>query len=173
MKTQKNNFKSIPVIPWNGLHHKQVELTHPIFGNTAVVDEDTSPLIQVLWEKGLDTAMSCHEIQPGIMWLGFYSFVFSEPFITMALQSAPDEKTYWRVRGEEEYWSIYEAEDADPPPWQYSFKMEDLSEYYSDGKIQFGAPHQAMISTSIKFPISDYNWILEAAKGWSGWNELD
>ena len=173
MKTNNKIFKSVPVVLGNGLQHKQVELTYQDCGDTVEVDEGISSLIQVLWDKGVDTVKSCQEIQPGIIWLEFYSFVFSEPFITMALQSAPDEKTYWRVRGEEEYWSIYEAEDADPPPWQYSFKMEDLSEYYFDGKIQFGAPHQAMIFTSIKFPIADYNWILEAAKDWSGWSKLN
>jgi hypothetical protein len=171
MKTQKNNFKSVPIVSGHGLHHKQVKLTHPTLGYTAEVDEDISPLIQLLWDKGLDTGMSCQENQPGLMWIEFPSFLYSEVFITMAFQSAPDEKTYWRVRGEEEYWSIYE--DEDPPPWQYDFILDDLSEYYSNGKIQYKGSRESMILTSIRFPISDYHWILEAAKSWPGWIDHD
>src|SRR4051794_29753014 len=50
--------------------HKQVWAKYPD-GSSVWVDEGMKPFLEALWNRGIDTVLSCQENQPGIAWVAF------------------------------------------------------------------------------------------------------
>ena len=61
--------------------HKQVEISHN--GVTTKVDEGLAPLLLAIWEKGIDTCLSCQENFPGIAWIMFTTAFDAERFLNL------------------------------------------------------------------------------------------
>ena len=73
------------------LNHKQVSIYYLGYDQMIDVDAEMAPLLRALWDKGIMTCNSCQEIEPGIMWIEFYSAEDVEAFVTLlvvALETA-------------------------------------------------------------------------------------
>lgn len=50
--------------------HRQIRVHHPS-GRQIAVDAGLAPLLAALWSEGIETANSCEEEEPGVIWIEF------------------------------------------------------------------------------------------------------
>jgi hypothetical protein len=50
-------------------------------GHTADIDLGIADLIEALWARGVNTAQSCEEMQPGLVWIAFHYAADSLDFL--------------------------------------------------------------------------------------------
>jgi hypothetical protein len=143
------------------LDHKQVLIRH---GDTETeVEEELAPLIQALWNAGIDTALSCQENLPGIAWIMFPTFMDAEMFLTLVAQ----------------YPELGSAENRDPERfcqtlyarvkrhgsgdnWVYRAHIDDLArDFEPEDAPEHSKPSDMCFSLSVQFPRSDLPLVLE------------
>ncbi len=62
--------------------HKQVKVK---YGDRFItVDEKIKPLLEALWDRGIDTLNSCQENRPGVAWIEFMTAADAEEFLNLA-----------------------------------------------------------------------------------------
>ena len=116
--------------------HRQVEVYNPFYDEAIEVDEGIAPLLIALWERGIQTTLSCQENQPGIIWIEFAGSREVEAFLQLAI---PNRRSGMYI-------------DANPDgKWEYSVNVADHS---SKGELNFWC------AVSVRFPSSQYEKIL-------------
>lgn len=121
-------------------HHKQVPVN--VGHRWAEVDEGIARLIEQIWLADIDTALSCQENQPGIVWIFFPSASGARRFLNIVAQYEREaESVYQRV--------LRSAHDP-AQDWSIDAFHEDLLEDEHNQRRQ-----KWSFSVSIRFPKSD------------------
>jgi hypothetical protein len=139
--------------------HKQIEISHPDSDETIEVDEGIAPLIKEIWNLGISTCNSCQENMPGIVWIEFLTARDVEEFLSRVvsgLDPANNAKAgnwlYSRIIGEN-------------GGWKYNAHPHDIREYIDKEKgtleLNTSEPCGIMLSISIRFPVADYQILLD------------
>jgi hypothetical protein len=129
--------------------HKQVRVQ---VGNwCADVDEGIAPLIEQIWLANIDTALSCQENQPGIVWIFFPSPTDARRFLSIvALYDWDADSIYQRVLG---------TDDHSIPDWSFDLVVDDLlDDQYPLRRRRWS------FSVSIRFPITDIPLLMARLK---------
>jgi hypothetical protein len=87
--------------------HKQVRAKPPD-GPSVWVDEGMKKFLEALWDRGIDTVLSCQENRPGVAWVEFADPGDAICFLETAWELADDEMRD-RIYGE---WVV-------PGLWEY------------------------------------------------------
>jgi hypothetical protein len=111
--------------------HKQVKVLSPTEGEVEV-DEGMVDFLRALWDRGIDTFMSCQENFPGISWVVFTEPGDAERFMGDAWEVA-DKKMRDRMEGELDV----------PGGWEFS----SWPLHWGEGCFEF--------PISIRLPIKD------------------
>jgi len=86
------------------------------------VDELLAPLIAAMWEREIETNMSCQEVEPGIAWIEFASVSDLIEFLNCVADYEPGVDTlYNRIN-----YRLTGATSA--PVWEYQLNPLDVSE---------------------------------------------
>lgn len=139
--------------------HKQIKISHPDSEETIEVDEGIAPLIKTIWNLGISTCNSCQENMPGIVWMEFLTARDVEAFLSRVvsgLDPVNDPKAgnwlYSRIIGEN-------------GGWKYNAHPHDVREYIDKEKgtleLNTSEPCGIMLSISIRFPVDDYEILLD------------
>lgn len=143
-------------------NHKQIKVYNPIDDCITEIDEGIVELVQLLWDLSFETDNSCQELEPGIMWISLLNYDAEEFLTVIASRREEDLETedlsssmYWRMR-----------DPALEGSWDYRVSLHDSAEVWddeSDAHI-FDGDSEITLFVSIKFPVSDYDEILERLK---------
>jgi hypothetical protein len=117
--------------------HKQVRAKYPD-GPTVWVDEGMKSFLEALWDRGIDTILSCQENMPGIAWVEFLTPDDAICFLELAWSLADDEMRE-RIEGE---WVV-------PGMWD----CNALQEYLGNGRFT--------LSVGLRLPIEDKDRLAE------------
>lgn len=134
--------------------HKQKAILDLASNRLIEVDEGIAPLLQAIWNAGINTCNSCQENKPGIIWIEFLAAVDAEAFLTRVVSGLDpvnnpeaDDWLYSRVIG---------ANGG----WQYTAHPHDAREYIDEvkGIMELNASESCGIalSISVRFPVGDY-----------------
>jgi hypothetical protein len=140
-----------------------VLMRHPHYSYAARIDECIAPLIQVLWDKGIDTTYSCITRPTGAINIRFANGYFTELFLSMASNGAPDEYSAHRIYGPDANWGEF-----DPCYWGYDYfvvKMEDRGTPESFENVTKG-PIIVALEITVTFPREDLDWVTDAVLRW-------
>ena len=152
-------------------NHKQVEVYSPIYECMIEVDEGIAELIQLIWDLGLQTNNSCQENMPGIMWVSFPS-EDAERFLTiMALRREED------FESDDPPSSMYGRimDPANENSWDFRVCLDDLSEVLDEESdtIYHEGDSEIRIFVSIRFPVSDYDEVVDRLREFYEWVSED
>jgi hypothetical protein len=64
--------------------HRQTRVLHPS-GRQIAVDAGLAPLLAALWSEGIETANSCEEEEPGVIWIEFETASDLSRFLKMVI----------------------------------------------------------------------------------------
>jgi hypothetical protein len=141
------------------VEHKQIAILNPASGYMIEVDAGIAPLLKAIWNLGIATCNSCQENKPGIVWIEFLRSEDAEAFLTRVVSgldpvNSPkaDSWLYSRIMGQN-------------GGWQYNAHPHDIREYLNDeiGMVELNTsePCGIAISVSIRFPVGDYERLLD------------
>lgn len=136
------------------MKHEQIKVAHPVYGSIHV-DKGIVHLLEALWRIGIDTALSCQENRPGIMWIDFTTADDFALFLNI-IANADEELYYHYIEAQEDGWSFNVC------PWNLSeYVDEEADEVKRDG------PPKITFSISVRFPASQYERIYWAVNNTS------
>ena len=118
--------------------HRQVSVWNPFFKENVNVDEGIAPLLEALWKRNIDTALSCQENKPGIIWICFTFIEDADKFLRIVMKDD-------NLR--------FETQDL----WEWDVNMRDLNVDY-DGTSS--GPPEPWFYISVRFPSNYYAKIL-------------
>jgi hypothetical protein len=141
--------------------HKQTAILDPTSGCMIEVDVGIAPLLKAIWNLGITTCNSCQENKPGIVWIEFIQSEGAEAFLTRVISGLDpvdglkaDKWLYSRIIGQN-------------GGWQYNAHPHDIREYVNEesGMVELNTsePCRIAISVSVRFPIEDYERLLDLA----------
>jgi len=141
------------------IEHKQIAIYDLSSNQTIEVDEGIASLLKAIWDFGIRTCNSCQENKPGTIWIEFISAEDVEAFLTRIISgldplNSPDadDWLYSRIMG---------ASGG----WQYTAHPHDAREYIDEEmgtmKLNASEPCGIALSVSIRFPVGDYERLLD------------
>jgi hypothetical protein len=134
--------------------HKQIAILDPASTQVIEVDEEIAPLLQAIWDSGINTCNSCQENKPGIIWIEFLTAVDAEAFLTCIMSCLDPVDS-----PEADNW-LYSRIMGANGGWQYTAHPHDAREYINEenGIMELNATKSCGIalSISIRFPVGDY-----------------
>ncbi len=148
--------------------HKQVMIHNPALNYMIDVDEGIAPLLDAIWNLGIVTCNSCQENTPGVIWIEFSRAKDAEIFLTRIVSgldpiNSPeaDNWLYSRVIGQNGV--------GQNGGWKYSAHPHDFREYIdmenNTLELDTSEPCGIGVSISIRFPIKDYERLLDLIGG--------
>ena len=120
--------------------HKQVPVS--VGHRWSDVDEGLAPMIEQIWLADIDTALSCQENQPGIVWIFFRSASGARRFLNIVAQ--------YEREADSVYQRVLRSDDDSPQAWSIDAFHEDLLEDEHHQRRR-----RWTFSVSIRFPRSD------------------
>jgi hypothetical protein len=150
------------------VEHKQVMINNPVLNKMIEVDKGIAPLLDAIWNLGIMTCNSCQENQPGIIWIEFSRAQDAEAFLTSIVScldpiNSPeaDNWLYSRIIGQNGV--------GQNGGWRYSAHPHDFREYVDEEssvlELNASEPCEIALSISIRFPVKDYERLLNLAGG--------
>jgi hypothetical protein len=73
------------------LDHKQTRVFYPAYRKVIEVDAGIASLLLALWDAKIFTCNSCEEIEPGIVWIEFYSTEDAEKLLILIIKALGDQ----------------------------------------------------------------------------------
>jgi hypothetical protein len=141
--------------------HRQTAIYDPSSSRAIEVDEGIAPLLKALWDLGITTCNSCQENKPGIAWIEFLAAEDAEAFLTCIISSLDPVN-----RPDADDW-LYSKIMGANGEWQYAAHPHDAREYVDEesGTLELNAsePCKIALSVSIRFPVGDYERLLDLA----------
>ncbi len=130
--------------------HKQVVVEWQ--GRKAEVDEGLAPLILALWQRGIETVMSCQENRPRVVWVMFRSPLDIKRFLDL---------------------TDYTIE------WEFNVRPKDMAPFYRSKEATLGLPPEEAeklnqligdgpffeLLMSARFPTADLPRVMECVAG--------
>ena len=140
--------------------HRQIEVYNPIHDCVSKIDEGIVGLIQLMWDMGIETQLSCQENKPGIMWI-YLPCSEAERFLTI-ISSKRDEELVDPPTSM--YGRMMNFDWGDD--WEYDVCIDDFAEKLNEeaDEVFLEGDSYIMVSISIRFPISDYEKIISRLK---------
>lgn len=148
--------------------HKQVMIHNPALKYRIEVDEGIAPLLSAIWNLGIVTCNSCQENTPGVIWIEFSRAEDAEAFLTRIVscldpvnKPEADDWLYSRVIGQNGV--------GQNGGWRYSAHPHDFREYIDEEndtlELDTSEPCGIALSISIRFPVKDYERLLDLIGG--------
>lgn len=111
------------------------------------IDVALAPLIREIWKAGIETMMSCQEVEPGIAWIAFPAVEELFHFLNLVTRYEPEVDTlYNRIHHQR-------TGPMSAPVWDYQLNLMDIfegqEEQTSDGLVCFHA------TVGVRFPTTD------------------
>jgi hypothetical protein len=145
------------------IEHKQTAIRDIAADRLVEVDEGIAPLLQAIWNLGINTCNSCQENRPGIIWIEFLAAKDAEAFLTCVVSGLDPVNS-----PEADDW-LYSRIIGANGGWQYSAHPHDTREYINEerGIIELNASESCEIalSISIRFPVRDYERLRDLMHG--------
>jgi hypothetical protein len=142
--------------------HVQALVFYPAYHKSIEVDVGILPLLRNLWDAEILTCNSCEEIEPGIMWIEFYSEEDVEKFLLILIEALGEQI---HNHPEADDWFCFRILGCDGEilrPWQYYAHPNitpakcDQSNFYPK-KLK---NCKVALSFSLRFPKEDYSKVL-------------
>ena len=145
------------------LNHKQVSLYYPGYDQIIDVDEEMAPILRALWDKGIMTCNSCQEIEPGTMWIEFYSAEDVEDFITLLVVALGNRTSRFPEADDWLYLRMFGGLGEERRSWRYEGHPNLCQEILdSDSlKTDIFSSGAIALTVSVRIPVDDYNRLLE------------
>jgi hypothetical protein len=145
------------------LNHKQVSIYYLGYDQMIDVDAEMAPLLRVLWDKGIMTCNSCQEIEPGIMWIEFYSAEDVEAFVTLLVVALGNSTSQFPEADDWLYLRMFGGIGEERKPWKYEAHPNLCQELLDSDclKTNISSSGAIALTVSVRFPIDDYNRLLE------------
>jgi hypothetical protein len=149
-------------------NHVQARAFCPAYSKFIEVDAGILQLLIALWNARIYTCNSCEEIEPGIIWIEFYSNEDIQRFLLILIQSLEDqihnnpEADNWmcyRILGQE--WGYLRS-------WQY-FAHPNISPAKCNQKSIFPKRLKGCrieLSVSLRFPKEDHSKVLDVLRSY-------
>jgi len=117
------------------------------------IDEALVPLIREIWKAGIETFMSCQEMDPGIAWIEFPSVEELFRFLNMVTRYEPGVDTlYNRINHQR-------TGPMSAPVWEYQLNLMDIFEGQEEQVIDGLVCFEGM--ASVYFPTTDIPVLLQ------------
>jgi len=86
------------------------------------IDEALAPLVREIWLAGIETMMSCQEVEPGIAWIEFPAVEELLRCLNLVTRFEPGVNTF--------YHRIHHqlVGPMSAPVWEYRFDLSDIFE---------------------------------------------
>jgi hypothetical protein len=136
----------------------------------ADIDEEIAPLIEEIWKADIDTANSCQENKPGIVWIEFLSADDAASFLNIVAEYEEEiDSLYNRIR---HGWDSISGR-LSAPFWEYTIHPQDFAlQQEVDEEDCVDEWHEGIadffFSVSIRFPRSDVPTLLERLRRYNG-----
>jgi hypothetical protein len=140
--------------------HRQTRVLHPS-GRQIAVDAGLAPLLAALWSEGIETANSCEEEGPGVIWIEFETASGLSRFLKIVARSLDprdegrgglrDRMT--RMLPARGFWRYTTNVYADRPP----LDGEGLMASDPDSP----PPAARRTTVSLRFPVTDYQRVYQ------------
>lgn len=149
-------------------NHLQARAFCPAYKQFIEVDAGILQLLLLLWDAKIYTCNSCEEIEPGIIWIEFYSNDDIERFLLILIESIEDqiynhpEADNWfcyRILGQE--WGYLGS-------WQY-FAHPNISPTKCNQRSIYPRKLKGCmieLSISLRFPKEDYSKVLNILRAY-------
>lgn len=141
------------------VEHKQTAILNPASNQMVEVDEGIAPLLKAIWNLGITTCNSCQENKPGLIWIEFLKAEDAEAFLTRVISGLNTVNS-----PKADNW-IYPEIIGQNGGWQYNAHPHDIREYIDEenGTVELNTsePCGIALSISIRFPIEDYERLLD------------
>ncbi|XWV26367.1 hypothetical protein QJ857_gp0706 [Tupanvirus soda lake] len=135
----------------NNQNHETVQLKHPKYNYTCNIDKGISELIYYMWLAGINTNNSCeNNIPDNYVWICFRKQDDLEKFLNILFKGIEcDDERYLRACFSKNY---------NEKAWIYDYYI------FQDFINNNGKVRSLYSSISLRFPKSDYNWIVHKIK---------
>ncbi len=111
------------------------------------IDEDLALLIKEIWNAGIETMMSCQEVEPGIAWIEFDAVNELLRFLSLVTIYEPGVDTlYNRINHQR-------LGQMSAPEWWYRFSLMDIFEGQEEQVVEKEACFDATVG--VYFPTTD------------------
>lgn len=137
-------------------HHKKIRVYCKPLSASISVDQGIAPILMAIWEIGIDTVGSCQEYMPGFMRIDFFGTASTEAFLNVLVDGIgsdyPRDELVAGIFG----WG-YKGYH-----WKYETNIVDGRAFRADchrQKVDYSEPSNMIISSSVIFPIKDYQRI--------------
>jgi hypothetical protein len=150
------------------VEHKQVMILNPALEHMIEVDEEIAPLLNAIWKLGIATCNSCQENQPGVIWIEFSRAEDAEAFLTSIVSgldpiNSPEAENWLYSR------IIGQNGAGQNGGWRYSAHPHDFRECIDEEnntlELSASEPCGIELSISIRFPVKDYERLLDLVGG--------
>ncbi len=145
------------------LNHKQVSIYYLGYDQMIDVDAEMATLLRALWDKGIMTCNSCQEIEPGVMWIEFYSAEDVEAFVTLMVVALGNSTSQFPEADDWLYLRMFGGIGEERKPWKYEAHPNLCQELLDSDclKTNISSSGAIALTVSVRFPIDDYNRLLE------------
>lgn len=145
------------------LNHKQVSIYYLGYDQMIDVDAEMAALLRALWDKGIMTCNSCQEIEPGVMWIEFYSAEDVEAFVTLMVVALGNSTSQFPEADDWLYLRMFGGIGEERKPWKYEAHPNLCQELLDSDclKTNISSSGAIALTVSVRFPIDDYNRLLE------------
>lgn len=143
-------------------NHVQVRAFYPAYRKFIEVDAGILHLLIALWETKIFTCNSCEEIEPGIIWIEFYSNNDIEKFLLILIESLEDQI---HNNPEADNWICYRILGQDwgyLRSWKY-FAHPNIAPIKCNQRSIYPRKLKGCrveLSVSLHFPKEDYSKVL-------------
>jgi hypothetical protein len=143
--------------------HQQMAILDPTSNQIVEVDEGIAPPLKAIWDLGIEACNSCQENKPGLIWIEFIQSEDAEAFLTRVISGLDP------VNSPETNNWLYSRITGQNDGWQYSAHPHDFRENIDEmnGTVELNASATCgiILSISIRFPVEDYERLLELVGG--------
>ena len=141
-------------------NHRQSTIRHRS-GRPIAVDAKIAPLLAALWNEGIDTANSCEEEEPGVIWIEFEAFEGLRRFLEMVVS-----RLSLRNEGREDMYDRMTGLRPDRNFWRYTTnlygdRLQAGEEWREVSDSDHGRSSGARTTVSLRFPARDYQLVYE------------
>lgn len=146
--------------------HRQVKVFCPDEDATIEVDAGIALLLESLWKLGISTFMSCEDNKDGRVWIDFSSSYDVGDFLQL-VYAAAQEATIYPVGIAERISGYHRNKDGswDKNNWDYDTVINGPTERAdASGKDLDARDTIFCVNISVRFPRSDYPFVLQAIK---------
>jgi hypothetical protein len=149
------------------LDHKQTRVFYPAYRKVIEVDAGIASLLLALWDAKIFTCNSCEEIEPGIVWIEFYSTEDAEKLLILIIKALGDQIHNNPRKNDWFCFRILGQKGDTLKPWRYDAHPNILPARCNQKHIYSKNLESCKVelSVSLRFPKEDYWMVLGLLHG--------